>query len=81
MVAGLNYKLTLALMKNDFCLGAFKVTIYNHFGDLSVTSWGTTMGCDEVKDLINEVMVGEEATALMMEEDVREEREEVEPDN
>lgn len=63
MVAGLNYKLTIALMKNSICLGAFKVTVYDRFGDLRVTNWGDDddgqlLTCDDnVQELLNEVQL------------------------
>ena len=49
VVAGLNYRLILALtqkqQEEEKCLGAFAVTIYDHFGDLSVTLWGNEIEC------------------------------------
>jgi hypothetical protein len=32
------------------CLGAFQVTIYDHFGDLSITSFGNEMTCIQAKE-------------------------------
>lgn len=34
------------------CLGAFEVTIYDHFGDLSVTRFGNEMTCSEAEALV-----------------------------
>lgn len=50
VVAGLNYRLILAVTQRDGereaqCLGAFAVTIYDHFGDLSLTRWGGEIEC------------------------------------
>eukprot|EP00977_Amphora_coffeiformis_P027483 scaffold34615_cov180-Amphora_coffeaeformis.AAC.5 len=50
VVAGLNYRLILAITRpqgeeEKDCIGAFSVTIYDHFGDLSVTTWGKEMDC------------------------------------
>ena len=52
VVAGLNYRLVLALVNDDAtttasdgCMGAFAVTVYDHFGDLSVTNWGKEIDC------------------------------------
>ena len=84
MVAGLNYKLTIALMKDSICLGALKVTIYDHFGDLSVTKWGDQLTCEDVQELLKEVQAVaqeevEEEVALEVEEKIEEGMEEVEP--
>lgn len=54
VVAGMNYKLTIALVDGDGqCQGAFKVTLYNRFGDLSVTKWDEELSCDAAKELMN----------------------------
>lgn len=49
VVAGMNYKLTIMLEtakdSKPLCVGAFDVTIYDHFGDLSVTNWGEEYSC------------------------------------
>ena len=49
VVAGLNYRLILAVTPasdaGGACLGAFAVEIYNHFGELSVTTWGQEIDC------------------------------------
>jgi Cystatin domain len=55
VVAGMNYKLTLALVNGDGqCEGAFKCTVYNHFGELSLTEWGEELSCEEVAELMKE---------------------------
>lgn len=47
VVAGLNYRLVLALTDDTgACLGALAVTVYDHFGELSVTLWGQEIDCD-----------------------------------
>ena len=82
MVAGLNYKLTIALMKDSVCLGALKVTVYDRFGDLSVTKWGDqVVSCDDVQELLHDVQAEEqEAKALEVEANMEEEMEEFDPD-
>ena len=56
VVAGLNIQLTIAFQNSDDeCVGGCSVTVYNHFGELSVTNWNKQVTCDE-------------ANALMMEE-------------
>ena len=93
MVAGLNYKLTIALMKEDsnICLGAIKVTIYDHFGELQVTKWGDKLSCnEEVHELLDEVrqqteveeeeqQEEQEEKALEVEGEIEDGMEEVEP--
>mmetsp|Transcript_6236 Transcript_6236/g.9724 ORF Transcript_6236/g.9724 Transcript_6236/m.9724 type:complete len:215 (+) Transcript_6236:75-719(+) len=82
VVAGLNYKLTIALMKDSVCLGALKVTVYDRFGDLSVTKWGDRVSCDDVQvqELLHDVQVEEqESKALEVEGKMEEGIEEFEP--
>ena len=54
VVAGMNYKLTLGLLDHNSgqCVGGFKCTIYDHFGDLSVTTWGEEVSCEEVMGMM-----------------------------
>ena len=68
-------------MKDSTCLGALKVTVYDRFGDLRVTKWGDQLTCDDVQDLLTEVMQVEESEekALDVEEKIEEGMEEVEP--
>mmetsp|Transcript_20125 Transcript_20125/g.43349 ORF Transcript_20125/g.43349 Transcript_20125/m.43349 type:complete len:218 (-) Transcript_20125:2078-2731(-) len=94
VVAGLNYKLTLGVVRSNTCLGAFKVTVYNRFGELNVISWGKMMGSVEVLEAFGSGWMGAEAAqveegsvgglkeenALRVEEEVSEERQEVQPD-
>ena len=51
MVAGRNYKLIMTVSDSTGCLGAFQVTIYDHFGDLSITKFGDEMTCIRAKVL------------------------------
>lgn len=47
VVAGMNYALTLMLLKGNECVGVFKATVYNRFGELSLTKWGGEIPCTE----------------------------------
>ena len=49
VVAGLNIKIKAGLYLNDNCMGGFSVTVYNHFGQLSVTTWGPELDCPTVE--------------------------------
>ena len=71
-------------MKNSICLGAIKVTVYDHFGELKVTKWGDKLSCnEEVQDLLEEVQQRTEAEvdekALELEGEIEDGMEEVEP--
>jgi Cystatin domain len=58
VVAGMNYKLTILFGDQEHddknngdggdCVGACKVVVYNHFGDLSITEWSKELTCKEV---------------------------------
>lgn len=88
VVAGMNYKLTLAVLRDGVCVGAFKVTVYKalpHTGQgLRVTSWGNAMECDdgEIANLLLAATEAEmeEEKALEVERERKEESEVVEPD-
>ncbi len=98
VVAGLNYRLTLALLVggNNVCIGGIEgATIYKplpHTGmGLRMTSWGRELGCDDVSALMEFVLArkkenagkeeeGEKVNASVVEGQMEEEREEVEPD-
>ena len=68
-------------MKDSVCLGALKVTVYDRFGDLSVTKWGDQVSCDDVQELLHDVQAEEqEAKALEVEANMEEEMEEFDPD-
>jgi Cystatin domain len=62
VVAGMNYKLTIVVTTtssatahgdsgNDI-VGAFEVTVYDNFGNLSVTQWGPEVSQNEAKSLL-----------------------------
>ena len=69
-------------MKDSVCLGALKVTVYDRFGDLSVTKWGDLVSCDDVQELLHDVQVDEqdETKALEAEGKMEEGMEEFDPD-
>ena len=81
----MNYKLTIAILEESTCVGAFEVTVYKplpHMEQgLMVTSWGRPLGCSDVEKLMMEVKEKEEenALALGVEGGIEEERAEVEP--
>jgi len=43
--------MTLGMFKDGDCLGAFKVTVYDQFGDMSVTNWGDEVSCEDIQDI------------------------------
>jgi len=55
VVAGMNYKLILRVVDNSqsasSCVGGLAVTVYDHFGDLSVTTYGKEFSCQELNAL------------------------------
>jgi hypothetical protein len=56
VVAGMNYKLTIAILHKNVCLGGFQVTVWRQLSkELRVTNWGRVMNGDEM-----EVEFGEE---------------------
>ncbi|KAL7478127.1 hypothetical protein ACHAW6_003905 [Cyclotella cf. meneghiniana] len=84
VVAGMNYKLTIGIVQNNKCLGGFKVTVWKQLsGELKVTNWGATLGCDEINARFGEA-IGEflnvETNALRVQQEVQVEKGEVEPD-
>jgi hypothetical protein len=51
LVAGMNYDITVRLITDGEpqpCVGGFRVTVYDHFGDLNVTNWGEELTCDQL---------------------------------
>ena len=61
VVAGMNYRLTIALLNSvGDCLGGFKCIVYNRFGELSVTTWGDEVSCEDALNLLNENSAKEE---------------------
>ena len=84
VVAGMNYKLTIGIIQNNECLGGFKVTVWKQLsGELKVTNWGATLGCNEINAQFGEA-IGEvlnvEANALRVQQEVEVEKGKVEPD-
>lgn len=56
VVAGMNYKMTIAVLNAEGqCVGAFKCTVYDRFGDLQVTNWGDEVSCAEATAMLKEV--------------------------
>ena len=49
VVAGMNYRLIIVLKENGDCVGSFAVTVYDQFGNLSVSKWGKEVSCDEAR--------------------------------
>mmetsp|Transcript_14736 Transcript_14736/g.32018 ORF Transcript_14736/g.32018 Transcript_14736/m.32018 type:complete len:171 (+) Transcript_14736:268-780(+) len=50
VVAGMNYRIKIGLTdSHGKCLGAFKVLVYDQFGDLSVSRWGEEVPCGEME--------------------------------
>jgi hypothetical protein len=62
VVAGLNYRLIVALHSNKSgsCVGGFAVTIYDHFGELSVTQWGKEVECDTLEHMMKNAKLHEQ---------------------
>lgn len=58
VVAGMNFQLTLLVQSSSSsgcdCLGAFTATVYNRFGELSVTEWKEELTCSQAKLLMEE---------------------------
>lgn len=54
VVAGMNYRLVILLQESETgkALGAFAVTVYDRFGDRTVTKWGQEMEADKVKAMM-----------------------------
>jgi len=45
VVAGINYQLTVEIMRKSQCVAIFSVMIYDRFGKYSITRWGDPMNC------------------------------------
>lgn len=50
VVAGMNYDMTIELSIGMKCVGGFEVTVYDQFGDLTVTKWGKELPCADKLD-------------------------------
>lgn len=59
VVAGMNYRFTMVLQKpsaddtDKTFVGAFTAVVYDHFGDLTVTSWGEELSEDQAMILLH----------------------------
>ena len=56
VVAGMNYRLVIMVMNGDDseeCLGGFSVTVYNRFGDMSVTKWSSEVSCKKAQAIMD----------------------------
>merc|ERR1719291_878111 len=79
VVAGLNYRLRVAVSRGGSCLGAFEVTVYKPLPVMEqppqVTSWGRSMACDDKKvvELLHKLRMKEEAKALAVESGIKDE--------
>ena len=55
VVAGMNIKLTMLFQDGGSnCVGACNVVVYNHFGEMSVTSWNKQITCEEAETRLAE---------------------------
>jgi hypothetical protein len=53
VVAGMNFRLVVIIENaTGECIGSFTATVYDHFGELSVTKWGKEVGCAQAKGLL-----------------------------
>ncbi len=52
VVAGINYRLTIMVLEAEICIGVFEATIYDRFGDFSVSKWKKEVSCTEGKILL-----------------------------
>ena len=48
IVAGMNFDIKIGIFEGENLIGGFRTVIYDHFGDLSVTTWGTELSSDDV---------------------------------
>lgn len=61
VVAGMNYRLTIKLDDDKGnCRGAFTATVYDHFGELSVTDWGREISCRQAARLQAQALAARE---------------------
>lgn len=53
VVAGMNFRMVILIENAEGgCVGAFAATVYDHFGDLSVTKWGKEIECEKAKAMV-----------------------------
>jgi hypothetical protein len=69
VVAGMNYRMVILLQdpnNTKTCLGAFAVTVYDQFGNLSVTNWSPAgvVSCETAESLLAGKNVPEAGNAL-----------------
>lgn len=77
VVAGMNYRLVMGIMREDVCLGGFKVTVWRQLsGELKVTNWGGVLTCEEIEGEFGHVL-----NALRVENEIEGETVEAEPNS
>jgi hypothetical protein len=75
VVAGMNYKLTIGLMRGDVCLGGFKVTVWKQLsGELKATNWGAVIACIEMEKEFGDVLNAMRVKGEMMRDAVEPEK-------
>lgn len=53
VVAGMNFRLVIIIENaTGACIGSFTATVYDRFGELSITKWGKEVDCVRAKDLL-----------------------------
>jgi hypothetical protein len=53
VVAGMNFRLVIVIENAaGECIGSFTATVYDRFGELSVTKWGKEVDCARAKGLL-----------------------------
>uniref|UniRef100_A0A7R9WSG6 Cystatin domain-containing protein n=1 Tax=Craspedostauros australis TaxID=1486917 RepID=A0A7R9WSG6_9STRA len=58
VVAGIMYRITIALLDPadcNTCKGGFRVVMYDHFGDISISTWGQEVSCEVLDEMILEL--------------------------
>lgn len=55
VVAGMNYNLEIVMVRGDDneVLGGFSVTVYDQFGQLSITKWGNDLSQEQAEAVFN----------------------------
>lgn len=53
VVAGLNFKLTIIVESSGSCSGGFTATVYDRFGEKSLTEWGHELSCAEGQEIMD----------------------------
>jgi hypothetical protein len=53
VVAGMNFRLVIVVENaTGECIGSFSATVYDRFGELSITKWGKEVDCARAKGLL-----------------------------